>query len=92
MAAELFCSMEQMAPHINLVEEVNYGIEANNMESDDGKSEFPHDRRHWFGTMSSIVSGTDATVWGSMPRALCPLAMASYQNGTGLIIPHVSPN
>jgi hypothetical protein len=94
LAAKLFCGIEQLAPVKILVEKENprCGIKANDKKSDDKTSASPQCGRHWFGYLLCIVMGTNATVWDFMSRVLYPLATASYQNDTGLIIPNVSPN
>jgi hypothetical protein len=67
--------MEQMTPHVKLVgAEANprYGFVAKNIRSHDDDDEmedsqhssFLHGRTHFVGTMSSIVTGADTTVWG----------------------------
>ena len=65
MTAESFRGMERMIPRERPAGKgkPRHGFDANNTESDGQKETKSLEWVRWFGTMSSVVTGADATAW-----------------------------
>ena len=65
MTAESFRGMERMTPRERPEGNTKprHGFDANNTESDGRKETKSLEWVCWFGTMSSVVTGADATAW-----------------------------
>ena len=84
-AAESFSGIEEMTPVILRLRPIQKSRQTRKTKTPASGSTLA-----WHNV--DYVRGSDATVLGIKPRVLCPLAMAKYAKGTGLIIPNVPPD